>query len=431
MPKVDIVTVGTLDQPVSAVSAINKNFERIQTAIEITLSRDGTAPNPMQAVFDMNNNDIINTRSLSAETIAVLDLLIRDGRSMVWQGLWDTGVQYGFGDVVVYNNTGFIALESVPPSLPPDSGLPYWEVFVRQGPQGDEGPQGAPGVVQSVIAGDGIETDNSNPAEPIVSVNATPFILSLFDDADAAEVRAGLELVKQSNALDPTADRLLTTGSFGLGTDDSPIITDSNAADTLLKTGFYYLSGPATGLAVATNTLVIGQSAGSGRTTQIASAVTDNRIWTRQRTGGVWGLWTQLFTQDTILGAVSQVGGVPTGAVIESGSNSNGHYTMFADGTLICHFYTVFSSSVARWRYQWVYPVQPVVSGNPLAVVATPDLIASNLTSAERDYVSSAGASVPFSSTQSYVDFYLNPAAGFSPADRTMYGSMILIGRWF
>jgi hypothetical protein len=37
-----------------------------------------------------------------------------------------------------------------------------------------------------------------------------------------------------------------------------------------------------------------------------------------------------------ILGTVSQVGGVPTGAVIESGSNANGYYVKFADGTMIC-----------------------------------------------------------------------------------------------
>ena len=40
-----------------------------------------------------------------------------------------------------------------------------------------------------------------------------------------------------------------------------------------------------------------------------------------------------------ILGTVSQVGGVPTGAVIESGSNSNGEYVKFADGTMICTGY--------------------------------------------------------------------------------------------
>lgn len=39
-----------------------------------------------------------------------------------------------------------------------------------------------------------------------------------------------------------------------------------------------------------------------------------------------------------VVGTVSQSGGVPTGAIIERGSNSNGEYTKFADGTLICCF---------------------------------------------------------------------------------------------
>ena len=38
---------------------------------------------------------------------------------------------------------------------------------------------------------------------------------------------------------------------------------------------------------------------------------------------------------DKILGTVSQSGGVPTGAVIEQGSNANGEYVKFADGTMI------------------------------------------------------------------------------------------------
>jgi len=37
-----------------------------------------------------------------------------------------------------------------------------------------------------------------------------------------------------------------------------------------------------------------------------------------------------------ILGVVSQAGGVPTGALIESGSNANGWYARWADGTQIC-----------------------------------------------------------------------------------------------
>lgn len=37
-----------------------------------------------------------------------------------------------------------------------------------------------------------------------------------------------------------------------------------------------------------------------------------------------------------LVGTVSQSGGVPTGAIIERGSNANGDYVRFADGTQVC-----------------------------------------------------------------------------------------------
>ena len=42
------------------------------------------------------------------------------------------------------------------------------------------------------------------------------------------------------------------------------------------------------------------------------------------------------YNQANILGLVSQSGGTPTGAIIERGSNANGEYVRFADGTIIC-----------------------------------------------------------------------------------------------
>lgn len=43
-----------------------------------------------------------------------------------------------------------------------------------------------------------------------------------------------------------------------------------------------------------------------------------------------------LYSRDSILGSVSQSSGVPTGAVIDRGSNANGEFVRFADGTQIC-----------------------------------------------------------------------------------------------
>ncbi|MBZ3679549.1 phage tail protein, partial [Pseudomonas aeruginosa] len=42
------------------------------------------------------------------------------------------------------------------------------------------------------------------------------------------------------------------------------------------------------------------------------------------------------YSRDSILGAVSQSSGAPTGAVIQRGSNANGEFVRFADGTQIC-----------------------------------------------------------------------------------------------
>jgi len=49
-----------LDNRTAAVSTINNNFAAVETAMENTLSRDGTSPNAMGASLDMNSNAIIN-----------------------------------------------------------------------------------------------------------------------------------------------------------------------------------------------------------------------------------------------------------------------------------------------------------------------------------------------------------------------------------
>jgi len=42
------------------------------------------------------------------------------------------------------------------------------------------------------------------------------------------------------------------------------------------------------------------------------------------------------YRRSNIIGTVSQSSGYPTGAIIERGSNSNGQYVKFADGTMFC-----------------------------------------------------------------------------------------------
>lgn len=78
-----------------------------------------------------------------------------------------------------------------------------------------------------------------------------------------------------------------------------------------------------------------------------------------------------------IVGTVSQSGGVPTGAIIERGSNANGEYVRYADGTQICWKDSVGSlngntatggifrsSAVLSWTFPVVFSSAPVVSAS-------------------------------------------------------------------
>jgi hypothetical protein len=59
-----------------------------------------------------------------------------------------------------------------------------------------------------------------------------------------------------------------------------------------------------------------------------------------------------VFKRSNILGTVSQSGGVPTGAIIEQGSNANGSFTRYADGTLLCnHIHSIGSAAVSAGAY--------------------------------------------------------------------------------
>ena len=51
---------GLSSNPTSAQGTINTNWAAIVTALENTLSRDGTTPNYMEADLDLNSNQLLN-----------------------------------------------------------------------------------------------------------------------------------------------------------------------------------------------------------------------------------------------------------------------------------------------------------------------------------------------------------------------------------
>lgn len=147
----------------------------------------------------------------------------------------------------------------------------------------------------------------------------------------------------QADALDMTAGRLMRTGAFGLGADGlPPEIGDVDSKDTAC--GFYMYKVSSTNAASLPATLsggwgIIRIERGTGAAvTQTAwrNNQQGGGRWWRSYVSGSWEAWRNMYDSANILDPVSQSGGTPTGGVIERGSNGNGEYIRFADGTQMC-----------------------------------------------------------------------------------------------
>jgi hypothetical protein len=145
------------------------------------------------------------------------------------------------------------------------------------------------------------------------------------------------------SATDTTAGRLTKVGDFGLG-GTSVTISGTAAIDDIsgagLESGFYNLSSGDAGLpfGASVGTLFVNRRNTASASQLLVRHRQDNNmaIWFRNYAGGQWSPWAYNFNNLNTVGTVSQSSGVPTGAIIERGSNANGEFVKFADGTMIC-----------------------------------------------------------------------------------------------
>lgn len=84
--------------------------------------------------------------------------------------------------------------------------------------------------------------------------------------------------------------------------------------------------------------------------------------------------FTQAYYKENIVGPVSQVGGIPTGAIIERGSNPSGEYTKYADGTLICRQATSITSGVTLQSGSLFYTGPAVALTYPSTFISLPTI---------------------------------------------------------
>jgi hypothetical protein len=158
--------------------------------------------------------------------------------------------------------------------------------------------------------------------EPVVDL--TTMSLKIGDGTTLGGV--GLSLVASAVKL-ATMRNLAFTGD-ATGTMSFDGSANSSAVLTLAPSGvtagtFTRVTVDAKGRVTAGQVSALAVANGGTGVTTVAAQVAP------LQTAGLYG-------QTNVLGTVSQASGVPTGALIESGSNANGFFVKYADGTMIC-----------------------------------------------------------------------------------------------
>jgi hypothetical protein len=172
------------------------------------------------------------------------------------------------------------------------------------------------------------------------------------DSADSRWEFAALSAAQLTKSrTDVTPKRILRNFAHGLGVGTNSV--DLADADAIASSGFTSVNASTVNAASAVTSGILTLPA-YGQMCQMQ--ITSNRAaFRRAPTGAGAGTpWNDLFSKLNILGTVSETSGVPTGAIIEQGSNANGQYVRFADGTQIC-FDTRLSS--AAGASAWTFPV--------------------------------------------------------------------------
>jgi len=120
---------------------------------------------------------------------------------------------------------------------------------------------------------------------------------------------------------------ILPASKGGTGIDDLSVFiegllsaVDASAARSTLGAAKSGANSDITSLTTLTTALSVGQGGTGGSTPALGRA----------------GLELKSAATADILGTASQSSGIPTGSLMERGSNSAGEYAKFADGTLIC-----------------------------------------------------------------------------------------------
>jgi hypothetical protein len=219
------------------------------------------------------------------------------------------------------------------------------ELYAEKAPLASPAFTGTPTVPTPAVGSNDASAANTAFVQGIAAnkldTTGTAADASKLDGRAAADFWHTSNLVKQTSPTDTTAGALMAVGAFGLGANAK--VTAVNIDDPVaVPKGLVFCSGPSgtTGtLPTPYGILWSGGISNDGFAQEwyeVGTGATTKRHYYRTMYNGVLGPWRELYHTGNILGTVSQSGGVPTGAIIERGSNANGEYVRYADGTQIC-----------------------------------------------------------------------------------------------
>lgn len=237
----------------------------------------------------------------------------------------------------------------------------------------------------------------------------------------------------QSDGEDGASGKLLKTGAQCLSDQNTSAMAPLDSLSGSWLSGYNGQSdGPVALTGAASDgygVIVQGQRA-AGRRHRIFQTLT-GQLFHQTETGDGLQVPCRVFDTGNLLGPVSHSGGAPTGAVIERGSNANGDYVRFADGTQICWRRRSFTAQDLTEAYGSTFRSVNLMAGDTLLPInfvggSSPSfhLTVSVQTTATGQIVGGIGDSDNFPDLV-YATYHA------ALTNRTIYVNAMAIGRWF